>query len=318
VSCGFSKETLALHVDGDLPRACAEMTSRHLATCEDCRRFLEHLRASQSLLKSLRQETISPSECAGMHHRVMSLISERRNSPGWALRVERAIRLGSRRHSYAVAVFALIGIVSASLLAQMRHTMPDPIPPMAVFEGRDTLLRPEGYRDWIRVGPSDWSARSGGDHPAESLTATHSVYIDPSGYREYAKTGRFSEGTLLIWESLSRRSESTDHPHQGSALLLASVKDSTRFNGGWGFFDFTGLEGAVTSRARALPESSGCGTCHRRDAETDHVFTQFYPVLHSARRAAHLVSPRRRPGLTGRLADSLPARCVGTCLAAHT
>jgi hypothetical protein len=37
----------------------------------------------------------------------------------------------------------------------------------------------------------------------------------------------------------------------------------------------------VTSNAPPLPESSGCRTCHQQDAETDQVFTQFYPVLRS-------------------------------------
>lgn len=65
-------------------------------------------------------------------------------------------------------------------------------------------------------------------------------------------------------------------------MLLASVKDDTRFDGGWGFFDFTALDGTVMSKAEALPESSGCRACHRQHGETDHVFTQFYPILRSA------------------------------------
>ena len=43
MSCAFSRETLALHVEGDLPDEATEKTSAHLATCDDCRRFLEQL-----------------------------------------------------------------------------------------------------------------------------------------------------------------------------------------------------------------------------------------------------------------------------------
>jgi hypothetical protein len=265
---------LALHVEGDLSDAATEMTLGHLKTCDDCRRFLEQLRARQSLLKSLRCETVSPSECTRMRRKVMSIINDGRDRPGWSLRIERAIMLGFHRRSYALAAFALVGIVSVSVLAQMRHTPPNTTPSVAVFEGSNTLVRPEGYRDWIIVGPSARPHRSGVDHGVvvAKRTATPSVYINPSGYREYANTGRFPEGTVMIWEQ--------------SPVLLASVKDSTRFDGGWGFFDFTGVEGRMTSKAQPLPESSGCRACHRRDAETELVFTQFYPVLQSARRAA--------------------------------
>jgi hypothetical protein len=319
MSCAFSKEMLALHVEGDLSDAAAEMTSGHLKTCDDCRRFLEQLRARQSMLKSLRRETVSPSECTHMRREVMSLINDGRDRSGWALRIERAIMLGFRRRSYAPAAVALAGIVSVSVLAQLRHTEPNTKQSVAVFEGRDMLFRPEGYRDWIIVGPSARARLSGVNHGAASATraATPSVYINPSGYREYAKTGRFPEGTVMIWESVNREPETADRPHTELPAVLASVKDSTRFDGGWGFFDFTGLEGSMPSKAQALPESSGCRACHRRDAETDLVFTQFYPVL-SARGTAQLALPRGSARLTEVLAVSRPSRFPGPPLVAHS
>jgi hypothetical protein len=262
---------LALHVEDDLPEAAAGITSKHLEACEDCRRFLDQLRVRQALLKSLRRHTVSSPECRAMRGDVMSIINERRDTLGWLVRMERAIVLGSRPRSYALAAFALVSIVSVSVLAQMRHVIPGTAHSAAVFQGQNTLLRPEGYRDWILVGRVD--GPSG-----------HNVYMNPSGYHEYVKTGTFPEGTVLVWESVSANPAWMDHPHQKSSVLLASVKDSTRFDGGWGFFDFTGFEGMVASEAQTLPESSGCRACHRQDAETDHVFTQFYPVLRAVAR----------------------------------
>jgi hypothetical protein len=58
-----------------------------------------------------------------------------------------------------------------------------------------------------------------------------------------------------------------------------SVKDSSRFDGGWGFYDFTQPGGQPRPEAAVLPQSAGCLSCHRDEAETDHVFTQFYPAL---------------------------------------
>ena len=297
MSCGFSKELLALHVEGDLSQDRAEQTSNHLRVCEGCRRFLEELRATQSLLRSLRGETIRPSDCAPMRRKVMSIIEDRREGSGWALRIERAIMLGFGLRSYAFAAVALVGIVSVSVLAQMRHTTPARGVSAAVFERGNTLLRPEGYRDWILATPFSGPHRSGVDPATRAIsTPSHRVYIDPVGYREYEKTGRFPEGAVMIWES-ARGGPDTPHPHKESALL-ASVKDSTRFGGGWGFFDFTALDGTVTARAQALPESSGCGTCHRQHAGADHVFTQFYPVLQSARRATQPGAPRDSASVT--------------------
>jgi hypothetical protein len=238
-----------------------------------------------------------------MRREVMSIIEDRRETLGLALRIERAIMLGFGLRSYAFAAAALVALVSVSVLAQMRQTTPAMVA-AAVFEGGNTLLRPEGYRDWILVARSSTAHQSGVDPAANAIrTPSHNVYINPLGYREYEKTGRFPDGTLMIWESISAGPDAAPHPHKGSALL-ASVKDSARFDGGWGFFDFTGLDGTVTARAQALPESIGCGTCHRRDAETDHVFTQFYPVLQSARRTTQLSAPRDRSSLPDFLAVS--------------
>jgi hypothetical protein len=283
VSCDFSKELLALYVEGDLSDARADVTATHVRQCGDCRTFLDELGASQSLLKSLRGEAVRPSDCTPMRREVMSIIEERRERMGWALRIERAIVLGAGLRSYALAspagalakagAVALLAIVSVSVLAQMRQ--PTPGMASAVFEEGDTLLRPDGYRDWILVAPA----------AAATHTAGRTVYINPPAYREYEKTGRFPDGTLMVWQPVGDGPDTAPHPHKDSALLV-SVKDRRRFEGGWGFFDFTGLDGTVAATAQALPES-GCGTCHRQDAETDHVFTQFYPVLQSARRTTH-------------------------------
>ena len=303
MSCGFSKQLLALHAEGDLPAARAEMTSSHVRVCEDCRRFLDELRITQSLLKSHRRETIRPSDCVPMRRAVMSIIEDRRERLGWTLRIERAIMLGFGLRSYALAAVGLLAIVSVSVLPQMRQTSPALGTSAAVFERGNTLVRPEGYRAWIRVAPSSTPVRSGtGAAVRAGHTPTHRVYINALGYREYEKTGRFPEGTVLIWESVSGGPDMAPHPHNESALL-ASVKDSSRFDGGWGFFNFTGTDGTVTARAQVLPESSGCGTCHRQRAETDHVFTQFYPVFQSARRAMQLNVPRDRVSVTELLAE---------------
>ena len=74
---------------------------------------------------------------------------------------------------------------------------------------------------------------------------------------------------MFVWEPAApERGVSHGGPHATSSTLLASLKDSTKFEGGWGFFDFSGTGGAPPTKARALPESRGCRTCHRQSAKT--------------------------------------------------
>ena len=106
-----------------------------------------------------------------------------------------------------LAGVALTAIVSVALLAQMRHVAADPIALVPVFQGADTLLRPD-YREWKVVDATAHSEQ----HPFGR------AYISPAAYREFAQTGTFPEGTVMILESSGT-----------SVSLLASVKDSSRF-----------------------------------------------------------------------------------------
>jgi hypothetical protein len=246
MSCAFSRETLALHVAGDLQKAEAACADAHLATCGDCRDFLDALRQRQSLLETLRRETASADDCAAMRHNVMSIVNDRRHRFGWLWHVERFAVAGFQQRPFAVAALTLLGVLSVSVVGQMRDKRPAPMRAVAVFEGDGSLRRPEGYRGWTI---------------AERST----------------KTGQFPEGTVRVWER-STDSASSIGPHKRSSLLV-SVKNSARFRGGWGFFDFTASDGGVRTTAPPLPESSGCRTCHRPDDATDHPPSRPSPLL---------------------------------------
>ena len=173
----------------------------------------------------------------------------------------------------------LISIVGFGLAADSR-----PDKAAAVFEGKTTLVRPEGYREWIFVGSSLGLAysKTPDQSPGRNPELYHNVYINPSSYREYAKTGKFPEGTVMVLE-LARSELKSEPGLQGSyqkefVALEASVKDSSRFEGGWAYFNFTEAGGKLKARAEPFPQSA-CWSCHHVNAATDHVFTQFYPVL---------------------------------------
>jgi len=156
--------------------------------------------------------------------------------------------------------------------------------PAAVFDGKDTLLRPEGYREWVFVGSSlglryDQNAEKGSTNDA---TRFNNVYLNPAAYREFSRTAKFPDGTVFVLEIAS--AETKKEPGlQGSfqkefVALEAAVKDSQRFEGGWAYFSFDDKSGKPKAKARPFPNAS-CYDCHHQKAATDHVFTQFYPVL---------------------------------------
>ena len=169
-------------------------------------------------------------------------------------------------------------------------------PPTAApaFEGKTTLLRPVNYREWVFVGSSRGLSYAQ-NPPAQAQAPAgamgemyHNVYIKPEAYREFAKTGKFPEGTVLAMEMASADTK-REPGLQGSFEkefigLEVSVKDSGRFEGGWAYFSFSnGMGSSYKAKAEPFPASAGCVSCHKQNAETDNVFTQFYPVLRAVK-----------------------------------
>lgn len=157
--------------------------------------------------------------------------------------------------------------------------------PSAVFEGTNTLVRPEGYREWIFVGSSLGLSYAQDPSQARNSQVYHNTYIIPWAYREFSKTGKFPEGTMMVLE-LANAEVKSEPGLQGSyekdyIALEVSVKDSARFDGGWGYFNFTERPGVLKAKADPFPKNV-CWSCHDQKAATDHVFTQFYPVLRAA------------------------------------
>lgn len=152
------------------------------------------------------------------------------------------------------------------------------------FEDKTTLVRPTGYREWVFVGSSlglRYDATAA-ERPKPRPERYHNVYINPAAYREFSKTGKFPDGTMMVLE-LASSAEKKEPGLQGSfqdkfVALEASVKDSSRFKEVWAYFSFDDGDGKLKAKATPFPKTA-CWSCHDQKAETDHVFTQFYPVL---------------------------------------
>jgi tetratricopeptide (TPR) repeat protein len=164
----------------------------------------------------------------------------------------------------------------------------EPARPAVRFEGKDTLLRPEDYREWVFVGSSHGLRYDEAKKDPEQLEYKN-VYINPSAYRAYKETGVFPQGTILVLETAAGE-EKKEPGLRGSFQkeftgLAAAVKDKDRFPDGWAYFSFS--DGAGKTKEKAQPaKKSACFDCHREKAAEDNVFTQFYPVLKAARAGA--------------------------------
>ncbi len=139
------------------------------------------------------------------------------------------------------------------------------------------LMRPEGYERWVFVGASLGLSYSEHVRPSGSDTFHH-VYLDPNAYSHFIRTGTFPDPTLLVLE-IHRRAERAAPARQGyfegeRLAVEVALKDSSRFEEGWAYFDFS--NGKKTSEPFARHQ---CYSCHVEHAADDNVFTQFYPVL---------------------------------------
>jgi hypothetical protein len=112
----------------------------------------------------------------------------------------------------------------------------------------------------------------------------HDVYINPTAWREWKKSGTFPDGTVLIKELTSvgsKKAASGNGYFQGEFTGLEhAIKDTKRFPAeakGWGYFSF-GHKYPLKKQAAQNPVAS-CAACHIANAQNDMVFTQYYPVL---------------------------------------
>lgn len=181
-------------------------------------------------------------------------------------------------------------IITISIIVTARQTQRTTAP---VFEGKNTLLRPADYREWIFVGSSRGLSYVQNVNPQNQDASGmnemyHNVYIKPESYREFAKTGKFPEGTILALELVSagaKKEPALQGTFESEFIGLEfAVKDSSRFENGWAYFSFSnGTGSSYRDKAQPFPASAGCVSCHKQNAATDNVFTQFYPVLRAVK-----------------------------------
>ena len=135
------------------------------------------------------------------------------------------------------------------------------------FNASNRLEFPKNYREWIFLS----SGRGMTYGPAADPNGApqyDNVFVNPEGYREFVKTGKWPDGTMFVLEIRKSLSEGTINKagsfQGGINAVEVEVKDSARFEktGGWAFFQFD-LAAAQTAANGAV----------------ENTFVQFYPTL---------------------------------------
>ncbi|HXV22395.1 MAG TPA: cytochrome P460 family protein [Desulfuromonadales bacterium] len=159
---------------------------------------------------------------------------------------------------------------------------------VASFDAQGNLALPEGYRQWVFVGaPVTPNDMNGGK---AAFPEFHHVYIDPGSFKQYQETGKFRDGTVIVKELVSvgaKMGASGNGYFPGEFIGLAvSVKNSVRFAnepGNWGYFSFDAADGKSLLPTAKVQPTEACSPCHQKSAAQDLIFTQYYPVLRTAK-----------------------------------
>ena len=97
----------------------------------------------------------------------------------------------------------------------------------------DSLIRPAGFERWVFAGASmglGYSQPSGADAAAATGGVFHNVYIEPTAYDYYVRTGKFREKTMMamtLYEPGQKVHPSKQGFFEGDFIAIEfSVKDS--------------------------------------------------------------------------------------------
>jgi Cytochrome P460 len=161
----------------------------------------------------------------------------------------------------------------------------------AQFDAAGHARAPVDWRRWIFVGtPLTPNALNKGK---AAFPEFHNVYIEPSAFDAYMKSGTWPEGTQIVKELAlvktgSNAADGSTSETSGRGYfegefhgLELLTKDHQRFAkepGGWAFFSFGHKSPPYDATATSQP-AAACASCHEGNADTDFVFTQYYPVL---------------------------------------
>lgn len=197
--------------------------------------------------------------------------------------------IGMKSRLWMLLVTAVVLGAAWGVLAQT----PEGVGDGPQFTSDNELVRPASFREWIFVSSGLGMSYGPNTPAADRPPSFTNVYVNPSSYRGFMKTGRWPDRTILILEIRASSSEGSinkaGHFQAGVQAIEALVKDEARFPGGWGFFDFG--RGGASDKVKALPTTASCYSCHLKNAAVEQTFVQFYPTLLDVARRMGTLKP---------------------------
>ncbi len=167
------------------------------------------------------------------------------------------------------------------------NAVPVTEPDAPLFNKEGELLPPSDYRDWVyltsglNMSYSDSGKRAGPAGETDEPLPFDNVFVRPSAYREFQRTGSWPDHTMFVIEI--RASRTKVHPNQSGYVqgdvvgMPAAVKDVRRFGDKkWGYFSLMSDGKPIPSKPMS---SDQCWNCHNKNGAVDNTFVQFYPTL---------------------------------------
>ncbi|MFY7999471.1 MAG: cytochrome P460 family protein [Candidatus Kapaibacteriota bacterium] len=132
----------------------------------------------------------------------------------------------------------------------------------------DSVLYPEGYREWMHVKSALITPSSRG---FKRFGGLHHIYANAKAVEGY-RTGVFAEGAVIVADFLETQEKDGDVSEGKRRFIDVMLKDSKRFaqTGGWGFEEFSG--DSKTERTLTNPAKE-CFQCHTAKQESGFVFS---------------------------------------------
>lgn len=115
MKCPDFEKLIALDLEGDLPERKGKALAEHVKACRPCQEFVEKLKASQTLLKSLAQESVDDAVLQEVHEGVLKCLptgDERQGFPVW-------------RYALGVGLTAVVVLAAITLLRPSRDRVAD-------------------------------------------------------------------------------------------------------------------------------------------------------------------------------------------------
>jgi len=138
------------------------------------------------------------------------------------------------------SIFRLAALAATALLSGAAAPIPEPGQPRYDADGR--MIFPADYREWVFLS----SGLNMSYTAAPAMAGADmfgNTFVPLAAYRAFVATGVWPDKTVIILEnrggtsqgSINKRGQFQTTDYMGAE---AHVKDTSRFEGGWGFFAF--------------------------------------------------------------------------------